>query len=217
MWDKNSDRSVKLWKTDGTFIKTLVEKTQELVNIRFSPDGQTLVTSVNDGAVTWWKADGTPINTLTENSKGYTPIWRFSPDNKTVALQNQKKIILWNRDGSKKTFNTEHKGDIYTVLFSPNGEMIATSSFDNTAKLWKPDGTLITTLTGDVTGLRFSADGKSLMTEGSKYTIVRRLEGMTDLDELLEEACKRMKVYLENSPNVQDSDRNLCKGISTQE
>jgi hypothetical protein len=33
---------------------------------------------------------------------------------------------------------------------------------------------------------------------------------MTDLEALRKEGCKRMKVYLKNSPNVEESDRTLC-------
>ncbi|MEQ9370988.1 MAG: TIR domain-containing protein [Coleofasciculus chthonoplastes F3-SA18-01] len=212
---QDSVNSVQLWQADGTSPTPLIDKSQEWytwIYLEFSSDGQTIVISVNDGPVTWWKTDGTPINTLKENSDGYS-IWDFSPDNQTVALQNKKQIILWNRDGSTSKIETGHKGDISTVLFRPKGEKIVTSSYDDTTKLWNLNGELITTFTGDVRDLMFSADGKSLMTQGDKYTIVRRLEGMTHLETLQKEGCKRMKVYLEISPNVEKSDRTLCAVI----
>jgi WD40 repeat protein len=218
IYDENSYSTVKLWKADGTFVKTLIEKSQESPDVSFSKDSQTVVTSVNDGPIKLWKANGTLIATLTEKSQGQTWINDFSPDNKTVALQNQKTITLWNLDGSKTDIPTGHKGDISTVLFSPNGRIIATASYDNTVKLWERNGTPITTLThrAGVTSLNFSADGKILTSVDQKNTVmVRHLEGMTTLEDLLAKGCQWMGGYLQKSPNLEESDRQLCDGIAT--
>ena len=216
-YQENSYGPVKLWKADGKLIATLIEKSQELVDVSFSNDSQTLVASIKDGSVRSWKTDGTPIATLIKKSKGYTEIKGFSPDNKTVALLNEKTIELLNVDGTKKIdIPTEHNGVISNVIFSPNNQTIASASYDNTIKLWNLDGTPITTFTNPngVTALNFSADGKMLTSIDEKNTvIVRRLDGMTNLDNLRVKGCEWMKSYLQTHPNLEAGDKHLCDGI----
>jgi WD40 repeat protein len=216
-YKENSYGPVKLWKADGTLVSTLIEKSQEPMEASFSNDSQIIVTSVKDGPVQSWKADGTPIATLIKKSKGYTGIMGFSPDNQTVALLNEKTIELLNVDGTKKIdIPTEQNGVISKVIFSPNNQMIASASYDNTIKLWNLDGTPITTFTNPngVTALNFSADGKMLTSIDEKNTvIVRRLDGMTNLDNLRVKGCEWMKSYLQTSHNLEAGDKHLCDGI----
>ncbi|MCL1470894.1 AAA-like domain-containing protein [Argonema antarcticum] len=59
-----------------------------------------------------------------------------------------------------------HRGWVLAVDASPDGQLIATGSNDQTVKLWKPDGTLLQTLqhTATVHALSFSPDSQRLVT-----------------------------------------------------
>ncbi|MDY6803482.1 MAG: hypothetical protein SXA11_06700 [Cyanobacteriota bacterium] len=67
-----------------------------------------------------------------------------------------------------------HKGLVYDASFSPDGELIATASYDNTVKLWSRDGEELQTLRGHegrVYTVSFSPDGKLIATASYDNTV----------------------------------------------
>jgi len=68
-----------------------------------------------------------------------------------------------------------HAGAVGSVAFSPDGQTLASGSYDNTIKLWRvSDGTLLRTLTGhrdSVLSVAFSPDGQTLASGSWDRTI----------------------------------------------
>ncbi|HEY9651943.1 MAG TPA: TIR domain-containing protein, partial [Coleofasciculaceae cyanobacterium] len=67
-----------------------------------------------------------------------------------------------------------HEASVLAVAVSPNGQMIASGSEDNTVKLWNQDGTLQKTLTGhqgSINELAFSPDGKLIASASVDKTV----------------------------------------------
>jgi WD40 repeat protein len=60
----------------------------------------------------------------------------------------------------------KHRMQVYKAIFSNNGEMILTGSFDNTAKLWDLKGKLLSTVknTGTIRFISFSPDDTKILT-----------------------------------------------------
>ncbi|HAX85158.1 MAG TPA: type IV secretion protein Rhs [Cyanobacteria bacterium UBA11370] len=225
-----TDGAFKVWKTDGRLITTLTENTtDESVAVTPSPDGKTFVT-VNNKAVELWNGNGTLIKTLQEGKQeenqefvnvgidGEAATVKYSSDSKTIAIITQKTVNLWNRDGTLIEKLT-HNADVKKASFSPDNQLFVSASADNTVKLWNRITNLNTILAGytaEITDLHFSPDSKILVSASEKEIVIRPLDNLANLDNLVAKGCERVADYIQTSPNLEDSDRTLCKGIKSQ-
>ncbi|MBD3560694.1 AAA-like domain-containing protein, partial [Planktothrix sp. FACHB-1355] len=147
------DKTVKLWKRDGTLWKTLNGHSDEVYGVSFSPDGELIASGSWDKTVKLWKRDGTLVTTLNGHSDGIEAV-SFSPDGELIASGSWDKTVkLWKRDGTLWKTLDGHTDGVMGVSFSPDGEWIASGSRDKTVKLWKRDGTLWKTLDGHTDGV----------------------------------------------------------------
>jgi WD40 repeat protein len=174
------------------------ETLSSVVSVSFNPDGSLLATGDLDGRICLWQVvDGQQVLTL----PGHTGwIWAvtFSPDGKTLASCSHDSLIrLWDMQtidfeqsnpvnlaeasDSKhlsgaciKTLRG-HFSRVWTIAFSPNGQLLASGSDDQTIRLWNvQDGTCLMVLqghTGGVTSVRFSPNGQMLASASEDSSI----------------------------------------------
>ncbi len=158
----SGDNTVKLWKPDGTLVKTLQGHENTVYGVAFSPNGDMIASASDDNTVKLWKPDGTEVATLQGHENGVRGV-AFSPKGDMIASASWDKTVkLWKPDGTEVATLQGHENVVYGVAFSPNGDMIASASSDNTVKLWKPEGILVKTLQGHesyVYDVAFSAKG----------------------------------------------------------
>ncbi|HEY9735474.1 MAG TPA: TIR domain-containing protein [Trichocoleus sp.] len=210
LWDREKDISISLIESQSKY---------QYMNVAFSADSQILTTAVSDGPISLWNRNDSSIKTLVEKSQGWTTVG-FTPDQKhIIARQNgSKNVDIWDRKGQIfSSFNTEHKGDISSVLVSPDGSQIATSSWDQTVKLWSIEGKLksiFTDHTASVVDLRFTSDGRQLVSianDGTPKTLILRdLDNLDDLDLMLNQACEMVANYLKHSVSTTEQQKQLC-------
>ncbi len=144
----SNDKTVKLWKRDGTLFKTLKHKAT-VHRVAFSPDSRLVVSASLDGRVSLWGVDGTLIKQISAHA---APIWgiAFSPLGDAIAsASGDGTVKLWSVNSLQllKTFNTQQQA-VWNVAFNEDGQTLATTGLDGTLQLWSRTGKLLKTLTG---------------------------------------------------------------------
>ncbi len=158
-WDLRAGTD-SLWDTEAYFVK-------------FSPDGQSVVTFRRNGSARIWDVESRMvIGTLESIETGYQGpdlAIAISSDGKYIAIPlDDNSAGLWNTETGDFVGNFEgHKQPVFALAFSPDNRTLATASADSTVRLWN-----VTTRTelltdrqlgGQLTALVFSPDGHLLV------------------------------------------------------
>jgi len=220
----SDDTTVKLWNAStGQLLRTLKGHSGAVYSVAFSPDGKTLASGSDDTTVRLWNAStGQPLHTFKGHSS-YVNSVVFSPDGKTlVSGSGDTTVKLWNVSTGQPLHTLKgHSGVINSVVFSPDGKTLASGSGDTTVKLWNVStGQPLHTLKGHsaaVWSVVFSPDSKTLVSSSSADTtiILWRLDTDFDLEVVRQRGCHWVRNYLQNNPNVSESDRHICDDVAS--
>ena len=124
---------------DGLTVGEAVRVRVFVTAIVFSPDGSQLITASQDGTVRLWSAaDGKLLNVLYGHMGSLWDL-ALSPDGTLLAAGGDYgSIRVWRlEDGASLNLLTIPVGEwISSVAFSPDGKLLASSSFDQTVWLW---------------------------------------------------------------------------------
>ncbi|MEH2254169.1 nSTAND1 domain-containing NTPase [Nostoc sp.] len=177
----SADTTIKLWRPDGSLVKTLSGHEDVVNSVSFSPDGQIIASASQDKTVKLWSREGQLLATLFGH-QGVVNSVNFSPDGQIIASASTDKTVkLWSRDNKLLKTLQGHDGAVLSVAWSPDGQTIASGSADKTVKLWSRDGKLLKTLQGHddaVKSVAWSPDGKAIASASLDQTIkLWNLEG----------------------------------------
>lgn len=168
------DGTIRLWQPNGNPRLEIAAHEQPVYSVRFSPDGQTLVTASRDRTARTWTLTGKALHTLSDHP-GRVYWATYSPDGEIIATASEDGTIrLWSNEGRLLRSIAAHQNAVNYVSFSPDGRKIASASHDKTAKIWNRTGQLLQVLSGHnsfVYAVEFSPDGQTLATASEDQTI----------------------------------------------
>jgi WD40 repeat protein len=185
----SEDQSVKIWDVEsGECLQTLRRNALAVFSVGWSPDSQMLASAGEGHDITIWDTvSGDCLKTLQGHSN---LIWNlnWSADGNLLASGSHDQTArLWEVSSKSqrqldwqlsychlKTFQG-YSNAMFTVVWSPDGTTLASSSADQCIRLWHPErGDCLNRLQGHsnwIWGLDWSPDGTTLASGSDDWTI----------------------------------------------
>jgi WD40 repeat protein/serine/threonine protein kinase len=159
-----------------------------------SPDGSTAaLTSTEDKAVWLWDlsaareagiqsagdfdAESGLLRQILDFNQQGGEVWMaaFAPDGRHIVTLGGNDAELWSLDSRDRIARYSSHGAVASAAISPNGRLVATGSWDHSAKIWDAEtGQAIRKLEGEHSGqvnsIEFSPDGAQLLTASDDKT-----------------------------------------------
>ncbi|KAL7963031.1 WD40-repeat-containing domain protein [Trichoderma compactum] len=137
-----SDENIYLWDgMTGLPMKSHTLSQHTVLSISFSPDGERLVSSSQDGIVrVWGVAKGSTSRTFKGHSDWCT-FATFSPDGASIASASDDCTVrIWScppeAEGGDAIVLWGHNSSVTTVAFSPDGTSLVSGDKDSNMILW---------------------------------------------------------------------------------
>lgn len=157
----------------GVQTGTAVGHTNVINSLDFTGEGNLLVSGSDDGTIKVWKVGHSQSLTLLSTMTAGAPVKSLSVNPKTqevaAAVEGKTDILVYSLAAVDKVAIRpapkvwkKHKGELNKVVYSSDGSMLASSSFQNEFFIWKEDGSFSREFeTPDViNAIAFSHDGK---------------------------------------------------------
>ncbi|MEX2307121.1 MAG: protein kinase [Pirellulales bacterium] len=184
------DGVARLWQlADATQLAAVQSPGKPFNSVGFSPDSTTAVlTSAEDKRVRLWDLSTALAanNTTTSEQLGEPfldfnatggEVWaaKFAPDGRHVLTIGGNDAQLWNLESRRPVVRYSPHGAVASAAVSPDGRLVATGSWDHSAKIWDAaTGRAIRKLDGGHAGyinsVEFSQDGRELLTASDDGT-----------------------------------------------
>ncbi|HYV38762.1 MAG TPA: WD40 repeat domain-containing protein [Gemmataceae bacterium] len=170
--------------------------------MEFSPDSKAIISLDYDGhepPCLWDATTGKLLRRFSPQHRDKLRLVGFSPDGNIVAATTRwdmdGSIVFWSVATGEPIHHTGgHLESVTSIVFSPNGKILASGSVDTTVRLWEPaKSTELACLRGHkagVTAVAFAPNGELLASSSydgdirlwntAKRSQVARLEGPTN-------------------------------------
>ncbi len=172
----SSDFTAKMWKPDGTFVRSFIGHSATVNAVAFSPKGDFILTGSNDNTVKIWTIDGKTVKTI--RCESAVNSLAVSDDNNTfvIGFADNSASIRHIKDAvdipfKPKTDDTDMKKKVVSITaVAFTGDTILTASTDYSVQIWSKEGSLLGKLqhTSPVTAMA-ALGGNVVTATGDRY------------------------------------------------
>lgn len=180
----SEDTTARVWDLQGKQLAVLEGHTSTVTRVRWSPDGNQIVTASADGTAKIWSvttdykttAQITLLYTLNGHTNRINSVDWSADGKKLVTASNDTTIIVWDAASGGPIFTLRgHQQAVNFALWSPDDARLATGSNDGTVKIWDAsNGTLLLDMQGHrlaVLRIVWSSDGARLASASADNTV----------------------------------------------
>lgn len=177
----SGDGTARLWDAATGRERHRLSHPDAVYGAVWSPDGRQVLTLCADRAARTWDASTGAVLQEFQGACGHHFVGAWAPNGRHVATENgftaeifdvERGIHLHTLDATQ---TRGLRGAVRTLAWSPDGQRLATGSFDHTARIWNArDGRCELVLTGHtavVSTVRWSLDGTRLLTASADGTV----------------------------------------------
>ncbi|MEX2317580.1 MAG: protein kinase [Pirellulales bacterium] len=174
------DGKARLWRlADAVELKSISSPSEPFNSAGFSPDGrQAVVVNSAGRKVRIWKLANqeAALEPLLDFNRLGGLVWSatFAPDGRRALTVGGNDAQIWDLDTPRSLMRLSPHGAVASADISPDGQLIATGSWDQSVKIWNATtGRALRKLTGHagyVNSIEFSPDGRELLTASDDGT-----------------------------------------------
>jgi WD40 repeat protein len=171
--------TAQVWDLSGRLLTELKGYQGVIMEARFSPDGQRIITESADNTARIWDLSGKVLAEIKEFDSNprirklrwqaglYYPTSSFSSDGQRIlTVSSDNTVHIWGLSGKMLTKKT-HQDEIREASFSPDGQRILIAFNTGTAHVLDLSGRLLAELKGhqnSISQASFSPDGQRILT-----------------------------------------------------
>lgn len=129
--------TVSIWDVETGNMLHTIRGQETLAAVKFSQKGQTLVIASDEGLIEFWNTQNWNLE-RTLQTEGYFTDFAISPNDKYIATnEDLSSITVWDIEkGAVCQVAEGHIGPIRGVIFSSDGQFMASVGGDSTTRLW---------------------------------------------------------------------------------
>ncbi|MGE0609242.1 MAG: protein kinase [Pirellulales bacterium] len=173
----SNDQTARIWDVaSGAAVRVLEGHTNKIFDMALSPSGLQNATGGHDGKLKLW-------DTMTGQPQAELSIFNFprlcySPDGSqllTPGMGFDVSVIKIADNSMTSSFANGHDQGVSTIAYSPDGQRIATGSYDKSVRIWDVETgqqCLVLPATGPVYCLAFSPNGRWLVAGCDNSTLI---------------------------------------------